>query len=158
MTHQEAIIHCIKAVLSQSEDVIKSFCRGNPFDKLLRSYDEFNADGLPLYKVERAKNHYKMSIKAFESNLKVEDLHGEHKIPLSIIREQLLESDRALETISNILQSNEVILITKEESKFIDRATKNGGLGLRSTMPDDGRCRLEVADIKIASVTISNHL
>lgn len=158
MTHQEGIIHCLAAILGQSNEVITSFSRGNPFDKLLRSYDEFNSNGEPLYKAERARNHYKMSIRAYNSSLKVKELYGEHRIPLSVIRKRLLESDRTYEAISGILRENEVVLITKEEARIMDGALHKGGLGLRSIMPDDGQCRLDIAQILIAPETISNKL
>ena len=158
MTHQEGIIHCLVAILSQNKEVIRAFCRGNPFDKLLRSYDEFNALGEPLYKAERAKNHYKMSVSAYESGLKVKELYGEHRIPLSVIRGRLLDSDGSYEAVANILLENEVILITKEEAKVIDRAVSKGGLGFRSSLPADGSCRLQAAKISIAPATFSNKL
>lgn len=79
MNHQEAIAHCVTAVLTQNDETVRAFLRGNPFDKLLRSYDEFTSKGEPLYKRERAKKHYKMSVKAFESNLPVKELYGEHR-------------------------------------------------------------------------------
>jgi len=158
MTHQEGIIHCLVAILSQNDDVISAFCRGNPFDKLLRSYDEFNAKGEPLYKAERAKLHYKMSIRAYESGLKVKELYGEHKIPLSVIRKKLLDSDRSYKAVSNIMCENEVILIMKDEPKIMDGAISKGGLGFRSSMPADGSCRLALAQIYFAPETLSNKL
>lgn len=146
------------AILGQNNEVVSAFSRGNPFDKLLRSYDEFNSIGEPLYKAERAKKHYKMSVKAYESGLKVKELYGEHRIPLSVIRKRLLESNRTYEVISSILRENEVILITKEEAGTMDGALNKGGLGLRSVMPDDGKCRLEIAQILIAPATMLNKL
>lgn len=154
MNHQEGIILCIVAILNQEDEVIKAFCRLDPFDKLLRSFDGLNAKGERLYKSERARTHYKMSVQAFESGLKVSELYGEHKIPLSLVKRRLLDSDGSYEAVSKILYENEVILITKEEAKTIDGAINNGGLGLRSSLPNNGKCRL--ADILIAPETISN--
>ena len=50
MTHQEGIARCITAILAQNDETVSAFRRGNPFDKLLRSYDEFNSSGEPLYR------------------------------------------------------------------------------------------------------------
>ena len=158
MTHQEAIIRCIVAILEQDDEVVEAFCRLDPFDKLLRSYDGLNAKGERLYKSGRARKHYKMSVKAYQSGLKVSELYGEHKIPLSIIKKRLLDSDRSYQTVSRILGENEVILITKEEARMIDGAISNNGLGFRSSMPDNNRCRLDIAQIAIAPETASNKL
>lgn len=158
MTHQEGIVNCLVAILPQNIDITSAFRRGNPFDKLLRSYDEFNAEGELLHKTERGKNHYKMSVRAYESGLKIKELYGEHRIPLSVIQKKLLDSDGSYETVSNILRENEVILITKEEAKLIDGAVSKGGLGFRSSMPVNGSCRLEIALISIAPETLSNRL
>ena len=156
MNHQEGIVHCIVAILNQEDEVIETFCRLDPFDKLLRSFDGLNAKGERLYKSERAKKHYKMSVQAFESELKISELYPEHKIPLSIIKRRLLNSDRSHKTVSNILFENEVIIVTKEEAKKIDGSTSNGGLGFRSSVPTNGECRL--TNIPIAIETLSNKL
>jgi hypothetical protein len=158
MTHQEAIIKCVAAVLALDDDSVTAFRRGNPFDKLLRSYDEFNAEGQPLYKNERARKHYMMSVRAYESGLPVKELYGEHRIPLSVVIARLLGSDRTVASIRRILEENAVILVTKEEAQLIDRAVNKGGLGLKQSLPPDGRCRLEVARIEIAWETAANHL
>lgn len=158
MTHQEGIIHCLVSLLSNSEEIVAAFCKGNPFDKLLRSYDEFSSSGEPLYKSERARKHYKMSIRAFESGLRVRELYGEHRIPLSVIKKRLLDSDKSYDAIANILRENEVILITREEARIIDASINKGGLGLRSSLPNDDTCRIAYAKIVIAPETISNQL
>jgi hypothetical protein len=158
MTHQEGIAHCITAILSLNDNVIIAFRRGNPFDKLLRSYDEFNAHGEPLYRNTRAVKHYKMSVRAFQSGLSGKELYGEHRIPLNVIIKRLLDSDRTYNSILEILRSNEVILITDEERKYLDESITKGGCGLRSKMPEDGRCRLEVGMIEIAPETLQNSL
>lgn len=158
MTHQEGIARCLVAILAQDDETIAAFRRGNPFDKLLRSYDEFNSAGEPLYKSERARNHYKMSVRAFQSGLSVKELYGEHRIPLSVIRARLLKSDRSYKTISDILESNEVVLITKEEAKGLDKSISKGGFGLRSSLPENGKCRFEIAAIQIALETTANKL
>lgn len=158
MTHQEAVAKCIFVILQQEEEVVKAFCRYDPFDKLLRSYSQCNRNGAKLYNQELAKTHCKMSVNAYESKLRTKDLHGEHRVPISIIRQRLLNSDRHYETIISILKENEMVLITKEEKEVLDKPTTYGGLGLRSSMPEDGRCRLEVGMIEIAPETLKNTL
>jgi hypothetical protein len=154
MTHQKHIAAVITHILALSDNVISSFRLGNPFDKLLRSYDEFTADGRPLYRRPLGRHHYKFSCAAHESGLCPSDkrLFGEHKIPLTVIIQRLVNSDRSLSTVEEILQSNEVVIITREEQRYLD------GGGLKSRMPPNGECRLAYARIPIAPETLGNHL
>ena len=158
MTHQEAIAQCITNFINQDDRIIAAVRRGDPFDKLLRTYDGYNAEGKRLYQSERARNHYKMSINAYKSGLLVKNLKPEHRIPLSIIAKRLFESDKTLKSVKRILEENDVILVTKEEANFIDGSITNGGLGLKATLPKDTRCRLEAAQIQIAPETLKNTL
>jgi hypothetical protein len=157
MTHQDAIIETLHCILTQKDEIVRSFAKGNPFDKLLRSYDEFTSTGLPLYKSKRGKDHYRYSRKAVESKLEPSELYGEHRIPLNIIRKRLLECDRSVASIKTILESNEVVLITKKEQKRID-AKEPEGRGLRSKMPECGTDRLIFVNIEIAEETLKNKL
>lgn len=147
MTHQEHIARVVVAILALPDESIVAFRRGNPFDKLLRSFDEFNAQRLPLYKKERSKNHYKLSKIAYASGLPAESWYGEHQIPLNILIKQLLASDRTLASVEAILRANEVVLITKDEARRLDGAVAYGGLGLRSRLREDGIDRLDFAQI-----------
>ena len=161
MTHQEGIEQVIASILSLPKEALEAFCRGNPFDKLLRSYDEFTSKGNSLYRHIRGGKHYKMSkqaYEAFKSGLPASRLYGEHRIPLSIIKERLLQSDGSLDSVRSILRSNEVILITDEEQKRLDAAKSNGGLGLRGCLPHDGVDRIEHAGIELAKETSDNTL
>ena len=90
MTHQQNIVLILQAILVLPKETKQTFKKGNPFDKLLRSYDEFNALGKPLYRNNRGSQHYKMSQKAFDLGLEASKLYGEHRVPLSIIRNKLL--------------------------------------------------------------------
>lgn len=83
MSHQRHIAQGFASVLALPEDALVAFRRGNPFDKLLRSYDEFNAAGKPLYRRDLAAEHYKMSKLAYASGLRARALYGEHRIPLT---------------------------------------------------------------------------
>lgn len=158
MTHQEAIEKILYEILNLEDSIIEAFCRGNPFDKFLRSYDEFNSQGERLYRNKRGWHHYKISKNAYNSGLNAVQLYGEHRIPLNLVIKELLESDRSLKSIERILRSNEVVLITQEEQKLLDTAIEKGGLGLRSKMPKDGSDRLEYAGIEIAPETSANTL
>ena len=157
MTHQEAIIETLHRILTQKDEIVRIFSRGNPFDKLLRSYDQFTSTGLPLYKSKRGKDHYRYSRKAAESKLEASELYGEHRVPLSIIRQRLLECDRSVRSIKTIMESNEVVLITKEEQRLLD-SKEPTGLGLRSTIPKCGTDRLEFANIEVAQESLGNKL
>jgi hypothetical protein len=158
MGHQEHIAKVVTTILSLPEETIEAFCRGNPFDKLLRSFDEFSSSGSPLYRKDTGSEHYKMSKAAFQSGLPARKLYGEHKIPVKIIIKRLRESDRTYATVLSILKQSEVVLITDDERKKIDGSKKLGGYGFRSSLPEDGGCRLKESGIILAPETRSNHL
>lgn len=158
MTHQEGIVQVLGAILSQPPEVVQAFSRGNPFDKLLRSYDEFNAQGQPLYRHRRGNSHYRMSRAAFESGLCASQLYGEHRVPLNIIKRRLLETGGDAGQIRAILQANEVVLITPDEQRRLDASVVNGGLGLLPQLPEDGSDRLTFAGIELAPDTLTRCL
>lgn len=158
MSHQEALAQCITNFINQGDEIIAAVRRGDPLNKLLRTYDGFNADGKSLYQQERARKHYKMSLNACNSKLPVKQLKPEHRIPISEIIKRLFASDRTFSSVKRILEENDVVLLTKEEADFIDRPLAKGGLGLKATLPKDGRCRLEVGQIQIAPETENNSL
>lgn len=164
MTHQEGIARCLSAILSLDAETLSKFRRGNPFDKLVRSFDEYNSEGKGLYQNPRARNHYKWSVAAlaaYESGVKIKALYAEHCIPVALTIQKLLTaSQKDTAFILAILQENEVVIITKEEQNKIDAAVHKGGLGLRNKMPEGGvACsRLEAAGIKIAPETLGNTL
>ncbi len=99
-----------------------------------------------------------MSLNACNSKLPVKQLKPEHRIPISEIIKRLFASDRTFSSVKRILEENDVVLLTKEEADFIDRPLAKGGLGLKATLPKDGRCRLEVGQIQIAPETENNSL
>jgi hypothetical protein len=76
-------------------------------------------------------------------------LYGEHKIPLTVIIQRLINSDRSLLTVEEILQSNEVVIITKGEQQCLD------GGGVKSRMPQNGESRFTYARIEIAPETLA---
>ncbi len=159
MTHQEGIARCLTALLAQDTETIAIFRRGNPFDKLIRSYDEYNSIGEGLYRNIRGKNHYKMSVDAYNSGLPANKLYGEHCIPIKLIIKELMELPQInLATVLLTLQRNEVVLITDSERNYLDSSVEKGGLGVRSRMPFCGRTRLEAAGIAIAPETLNKGL
>lgn len=158
MTHQEHIAHVLAAALALPTDTLAAFCRGNPFDKLLRSHDEFNAAGKPLYRRDLAAKHYRMSRKAYDSGLPARALYGEHRIPLNLIKGRLLRSDGQLESVREILRSNEVVLLMPCEQESLDRSVKKGGLSLRNRLGPNDADRLECAGIEIAPETLDHRL
>ncbi len=157
-THQQHIALIITQILTLSDDTLTAFSRGNPFDKLLRSYDEFTPDGKGLYRKKLGSNHYRYSKSAYSSGLSADKLFGEHRIPLKLISQQLMNSDRKLSTVELILRSNEVVLITDEEERRINSSKVNGGFALKSKMAPNGGCRLAYCGIEIAPETLPNHL
>jgi hypothetical protein len=157
-THQQHIALIITQILALSDDTLTAFSRGNPFDKLLRSYDEFAADGKGLYRKKLGSSHYRYSKSAYSSGLSADKLFGEHRIPLKLISQQLMNSDRKLSTVELILRSNEVVLITDEEERQINASKIKGGFALRSVMAPNGGCRLAYCGIEIAPEILPNHL
>lgn len=157
-SHQEKIARCLAAILALDEETVQAFFKGNPADKLIRSYTEFSADGVPLYRREACKKHYRASIAAINSGLPVKELYGEHVIPISCSIKKILSSNRSEATVLRLLRENEVVLLTKDEARHLDRSRANGGLGLKSSLPAEGGCRLQAAGIEIAPETLGNTL
>jgi hypothetical protein len=158
MNHQEHIAILLTQILQLPDDTVAAFSRGNPFDKLLRSYDEFTADGRALYRQKLGRYHYRHSQAAYASGLYGRELFGEHRIPLKLIAARLKSSDRQFHTVQAILESNEVVLITYEEARIINASIANGGYALKSRMAPSDRCRLAHCGIEIAPETLGNHL
>jgi len=158
MTHQDAIIEILFRILTADKDAVIAFSRGNPFAMLMRSYSEYTSDGQYCYQHDRAFQHFRMSMAAYreyQSGKSMKELYQEHRVPLSIIKDRLLRSDRTLDSIKQIMKDNEIVIITKHERDYLDKAVQKGGLGLRSRMPEDGRCRLAYAGIQIVDEHLS---
>jgi hypothetical protein len=157
MTHQEGIANVIQSILVLNNEVLETFKRGNPFDKLLRSYSERNSKGENLYNNwERSFKHYKFSIEAYqaytqENNLS--NLYAEHLIPLSILRNELLQiKNPTVEIVLKVLEEkNIIIIITKNQQKIIDKYFK-------SKLPENGQDRLTYHGILIHEKTKYNSL
>jgi hypothetical protein len=155
-SHQDAIAKIIYNILQMPVELRLAFAKGNPFDKLLRSYTEFTSKGEPLYRNNRCKDFYPFSVNAFKHYTKfntLDGLHAEHIVPLSMIKEELLKNPT--KTIKNLksylAKKNKIVVITKVEQKLIDSKFK-------SKMPSNGKSRLEYFGIKIAKSTEKNTL
>ena len=157
MTHQEGIARILNSILNLDIEIIEIYKRGNPFDKLLRSFSEFNSKGEPLYKNwKRAFNHYQFSVDAyncFNDTSNHSNLYAEHIIPLSIIRDELLNlTNPTFEKILQLLNDkNRIVVITKSEQKLIDKKFK-------SSLPENGIDRLTFHGIEIHRDTLSNSI
>jgi hypothetical protein len=150
-SHQDAIAEIIYRLIKMPINLRVALVRGNPFDKLLRSYSEFTSKGDPLYRNKRCFEFYPFSVNAqsyFRKNNTLDGLHAEHEIPLSIIKEKLLEncSWSLLRVKRYLAENNKVVVITKDEQRLIDSKFK-------SSMPADGKSRIEYFRIKIAKRT-----
>ena len=167
MTHQVHIAKVIASVLNNDLETVDAFCRGNPFDKLIRSFDERNDAGNPLYKNLRGLWHYRMSVNALnyaQNCARMPDcdpftsngdrhLYGEHLIPISLLIKQLKrmkelagKNDKLnTQQILDTLQQSEVVLVTKAEQKDVDQ-------DYRSTLPESNENRLEAVGIEIATL------
>ena len=155
-SHQDSIAEIIYHLLKMPNNLTEALARGNPFDKLLRSYGEFTFNGHPLYRNKRSIDYYPFSINAYKHFRKydtLDGLHAEHIVPLSIVKDVLLNNaSYSLKKVKFYLaENNKIVVITKEEQKLIDSTH-------RSTIPDDGVSRLDFHKIKIASSTNKNTL
>jgi hypothetical protein len=156
ITHQQGIAQILFNLLQMDDELIKVLSRCNPFDKLLRSYSEFNSKGEFLYRNKKSINHYKFSVKAYKHFVKfqsMKELHSDHIVPLGIIKKELIEKKfKTLRSLSNYLEkTNFVIVVTKEEQKKIDAK-------YRRDLPTNGLNRFDYFDLKIAPQSESNTL
>ena len=157
ITHQAAISEVIYAIIKLPPHLKEAFSRGNPFDKLLRSYSEHTSIGERLYKSKkRSYKHYPFSVKAsnqFKKTGSLVGLHAEHVTPLSLIKKRLnsgsIKSEIGVKRF--LAKHNQVVVTTKEEQRKIDSK-------FRSKMPPNGKSRLEYFGIKIAKSTEKNTL
>jgi len=155
-SHQEAITEIIYNILQMPVELRTAFARGNPFDKLLRSYSEFTSKGDALYRNKRCVDYYPFSENALKHYKKfdtLDGLHAEHEVPLSKIKQELISGKfKSLESLKRYMaKNNKVVIITKSEQKIIDSE-------FRSDMPPNGKSRLEYFGIKIAKSTEKNTL
>ena len=131
MNYHDFLISQIKNILSHAKDANfeENIKKGNFYDKLIRNYHQYNSNDIKVYrKKTRIGKHYKFTKEAYEQflqNNKVSELHFEHLIPLKIIKEKLLKSDKSLESIKQILDDNEIIVLTTNQAKVLDKYFKS---------------------------------
>lgn len=152
MKYHGAIIDLIHFVLSQGVDYYRLVDSGNAFDKVVRNYHQFNHKGEKVYRsLTRGPLYYRYSKEGWKHRTKDKELYYEHLKPVKLIKSELRESDGRKDSIVRILDSTEIIVLTREEAKHLDSIH-------RDTMPEDGKSRLEVAGIEMAKETERNSI
>ena len=118
-------------ILSHADDANfeENIKKGNFYDKLIRNYHQYNSNDIKVYrKKTRIGKHYKFTKAAFEKfsqGNKVSGLHFEHLIPVKIIKERLLKSDKSSKSIKQILDENEIIILTTSQANLLDKNFKS---------------------------------
>jgi len=131
MKYHGFLISQIKNILSHAKDANfeENIKKGNFYDKLIRNYHQYNSNDIKVYrKKTRIGKHYKFTKAAYEKfsqDNKVSGLHFEHLIPIKIIKERLLESDKSFESIKQILDENEIIILTTSQANLLDKNFKS---------------------------------
>ena len=131
MNYHDFLISQIKHILSHVNDANfeENIKKGNFYDKLIRNYHQYNSNDIRVYRRKtRIRKHYKFTKAAYEQfsqNNKVSELHFEHLIPIKIIKERLLESDKSFESIKQILDENEIIILTTSQANLLDKNYKS---------------------------------
>lgn len=152
MKYHEAIIDLIHFVLSQGADYYRLVDSGNAFDKVVRNYHQFNFKGERVYRsLTRGPIYYRYSVAAFENRGDRSQLYYEHLKPVKLIKAELKACNGSKKDIQDILDGTEMIVVTRDEAVRIDSVH-------RDTMPEDGRSRLDVADIQMAKETEGNSI
>lgn len=152
MNYHNTIIDLISYILSQGEEYYKQVDSGNAFDKIVRNYHQFNFKGEKVYRsLNRGPLYYRYSKAAFKKRGDRKHLYYEHLLPVKLIKKELKICDGKEESIRQILDTTEMVVLTKKEAIHIDSFH-------RDTMPDDGKTRLEVANILMAKETEGNSI
>jgi hypothetical protein len=154
MTYHETIIDLIFHILSQGKEYLNLIGTRNAYDKLLRNYHQVNAAGYIVYRNNRAKEYYRFSKKAWQPG-NSQPCYYEHLIPIKIMKEELAQLiDKEMVSISAIraiLEKNEIVVITKDEARMINKKHK-------STIPNSGKDRLIEHNITMAPKTKKNSI
>lgn len=154
MTYHETIIDLIHHILSQGKEYLNMIDTRNAYDKLLRNYHQVNAAGQVVYRNNRAKEFYRFSQAAWKLG-DVKKCYYEHLVPVKLMKGKLSklidENKVSKNAIATILNSNEIVVITKEEAKQIDKKHK-------TELPKSGKDRLMEYNIPIAPKTVNNSI
>jgi len=155
MTYHEAIIDLIKHILHKGEAYVSLLDSGNAYDKIIRNYHQFNQKGEKVYRNKSLMfKHYRFSENAWRNKDDIENLYFEHLYPIKLIKADLLallKSEIIHAEIKQILDKTEIVVLSKEEAKELDKVYKD-------KMPGNGKNRLEVKGIFIQEETKNNCL
>lgn len=152
MNYHEAIIELISYIISKGPDYLDLVDSGNAYDKIIRNYHQFNHKGEKVYRsLTRGPLYYRYSKEVWKRRTKKKELYYEHLKPVKLVKSELRESDGSKDSIVRILDSTEIIVLTRKEAKHLDSIH-------RDTMPEGGKSRLEVAGIEMAEETELNSI
>lgn len=154
MTYHETIIDLIHHILSQGSEYLKMIDTRNAYDKLLRNYHQVNSNGEVVYRNNRAKSHYRFSVKAWKIN-DVKKCYYEHLIPVKLMKQELKvlidSANINRQAIAAILNKNEIVVLTRGEAKRIDKKHK-------TTLPKSSHDRIVEYNIAIEPTTQNNSI
>jgi len=152
MNYHTVIIDLLHYILNKPDEYRVYLESGNAYDKIIRNYHQFNYKGEKVYRnKKRIQAYYKFTEEAWEMRNKMTNLYYEHLIPVKIIKYNLINSDKTIQSITNILNKNEIIVLTKVQAVELDKKYK-------STIPENGISRLEIMNYKIERLTKNNTL
>jgi len=153
MNYHEAIIDLIYYILKRGENYLKFIDSGNAYNKIIRNYHQFNFKGEKVYRNKSLMvSYYRISQKAFNKINDLSKIYFEHVYPVKLIKQDLkmLQPDEVTHSaIKNILDKSEIVVLTREEAKHIDKKFKD-------SIPLNGNDRLQEMNIEIHSKTIKN--
>lgn len=156
MKYHEAIVDLIYYILSNGNDFLNLIDSGNAYDKIIRNYHQFNSKGKKVYRNKSLMiKHYRFSVDAWNKVDDKKDLYFEHVYPVKLIKKELksliLGENVSKTKIRYILDKSEIVVITREEAKLIDKKFKD-------SIPFNGNDRLQEMNIEIYSKTINNSI
>ncbi|MGE4195197.1 MAG: hypothetical protein AB7E51_17570 [Pseudodesulfovibrio sp.] len=121
---QESILISIHAQLNCQTDFNKAI--KYILGRSIRSYYEFTGnEELTWKKIELYKKHHKFTKRAADllrSGATEKQLHYEHMVPVSLLLQQLfaLDDKSDINEIRAILDTSEVVILSKEEATVLD--------------------------------------
>ena len=152
MNYHNVIIDLLHYILNKPDEYRVYLESGNAYDKIIRNYHQFNYKGEKVYRNKnRILNHYRFTEDAWKVRNKMTSLYYEHLIPIKIIKDDLIKSNKTIQSITKILNDNEIIVLTKSQALELDKEYK-------STIPKNGISRLDIMNYKIEQSTQNNTL
>lgn len=154
MNYHETIIDLIHHILSQGKEYLSMIDTRNAYNKLLRNYHQVNAAGQVVYRNNRAKEFYRFSQSAWKLG-DVKKCYYEHLVPVKLMKgklaELIVENKVSKNAIADILNKNEIVVLTRDEAKNIDKKHK-------ITLPESGHDRIMEYNIDIEPTTENNSI